>query len=132
MNPFKKRNAIKVYRYTQGVLHLLLAGALAGGTAGCLAAVGAGAAAGGTGGYAAAKSGKTAGEIIDDSLIATRVKTALLKSPLVRGLNINVDVELGIVYLVGVATDQREIEEAIRLSRAVEGVRQVRSNLVLR
>jgi len=109
----------------------MLAALLAAGTAGCWAAVGAGAAAG-AGGYAAAKSGKSAGEMVDDSILVTRVKTALLKSPLVRGLNIDVDVDLGIVYLTGVATDQREIEEAIRLSRAVEGVRQVRSNLVLR
>jgi osmotically-inducible protein OsmY len=127
-----RRNAIKLQRFTQGAVHLLIAAALAAGTAGCWAAVGAGAAAGGAGGYAAAKSGKTAGEMIDDSLIASRVKTELLKSPLVRGLNIDVEVELGIVYLIGVATDQREIEEAIRLSRAVVGVRQVRSNLVLR
>jgi hyperosmotically inducible protein len=109
----------------------MLVALLAAGTAGCWAAVGAGAAAG-AGGYAAARSGKSAGEIVDDSILVTRVKTELLKSPLVRGLNIDVDVELGIVYLNGVATDQREIEEAIRLSRAVPGVRQVRSNLVLR
>jgi len=112
---------------------VMLAAALAAGTAGCWAAVGVGAAAGaGAGGYAAAKSGKSAGEMVDDSILVTRVKTELLKSPLVRGLNIDVDVDLGIVYLNGVATDQREIEEAIRLSRAVQGVRQVRSNLVLR
>jgi len=110
----------------------MLAAVLAAGTAGCWAAVGAGAAAGAAGGYAAARSGKTTGEMVDDSILVTRVKTELLKSPLVRGLNIDVDVELGIVYLNGVATDEREIEEAIRLSRAVEGVRQVRSNLVLR
>jgi hyperosmotically inducible protein len=128
----KKRNVINIYRYTQGAVHLLLAGAMAAGTAGCWAAVGAGAAAGGVAGYAAATSDKTAGEMVDDSLIASRVKTELLKSAVVRGLNINVDVDLGIVYLTGVATDQREIEEAIRLSRGVEGVRQVRSNLVLR
>ncbi|HEX9593572.1 MAG TPA: BON domain-containing protein [bacterium] len=132
MNSFKKRNASKVYRYTQGVLHLLLAGALAAGSAGCWAAVGAGAAAGGVGGYAAARSDKSAGEMVDDSLIEAQVKTELLKSPLVRGLNVDVEVDLGIVYLTGIATDQREIDEAIRLARAVAGVRQVRSNLVLR
>jgi hyperosmotically inducible protein len=132
MRPARKRNSINVSRCMHGIAHGVLAAVLAVGTAGCWAAVvGAGAAAG-AGGYAAAKSDKTAGEIVDDSILVTRVKTALLKSPLVRGLNINVDVDLGIVYLTGVATDQREIEEAIRLSRAVEGVRQVRSNLVLR
>ena len=132
MNSLKKHYVIKLDRHTQRAVHLFLAVALAAGTAGCWAAVGAGAAAGGVAGYTAATSDKTAGEMVDDSLIASRVKTELLKSPLVRGLNINVDVDLGIVYLTGVATDQREIEEAIRLSRAVQGVRQVRSNLVLR
>jgi len=131
MRSARKRNTINVSRCTQGVAHVMLAAALAAGTAGCWAAVGVGAAAG-AGGYAAAKSGKSAGEMVDDSILVTRVKTELLKSPLVRGLNIDVDVDLGIVSLNGVATDQREIEEAIRLSRAVQGVRQVRNNLVLR
>ncbi len=100
---------------------------------GCAAAVvGAGAGAGVAAGVAGANSGKSAGEIVDDSILLTRVKTELLRSPVVRGLNINVDVDLGIVYLTGVATSQREVDEAVRLARSVKGVRQVRTNLVVR
>jgi len=107
-----------------------LAALLAGGCA--AAVVGAGAGAGVAAGVAGANSGKSAGEIVDDSILSTRVKTELLRSPVVRGLNVNVDVDLGIVYLTGVASSKREVDEAIRLARAVKGVRQVRSNLVVR
>lgn len=102
-------------------------------TGGCAAAVvGAGAGAGVAAGVAGANSGKSAGEIVDDSILSTRVKTEFLRSPVVRGLNINVDVDLGVVYLTGVASSQREVEEAVRLARAVKGVRQVQSNLMVR
>ncbi|RMF77996.1 MAG: BON domain-containing protein [Nitrospirae bacterium] len=109
----------------------LLALALACG--GCAAAaVGVGAGAGVAAGVASAQSGKSAGEIVDDSILAARVKAELLKSPVVRGLNIDVDVDLGVVYLNGVATSRREVEEAVRLARSVKGVRQVKNNLIVR
>jgi len=107
-----------------------LAAALASGCAAAVVGVGAGA--GAAAGVAGANSGKSMGEIVDDSILSSRVKTELLHSPLVRGMNINVDVDLGIVYLTGVATSQREVDEAVRLARAVQGVRQVRTNLVVR
>lgn len=131
MNRIFSRQLIGRNPYRQGGL-IGLCLLLAIGMVGCEAAVLVGAGAGATGGYAASKSGKTAGEMVDDSILVARVKSELLKSPLVRGLNVNVDVNLGIVYLNGVATAQREIDEAVRIARAVEGVRQVRSNLILR
>ena len=109
------------------VVVLLLVGALV--LSGCVAAwVGAGAA----GGYAVSKSERGAGEMTSDALVTMKVKAKLLADSKVRGLNIDVDTNLGNVTLSGVADSQAEIDRAVAIARTVSGVESVTSNLLLR
>jgi len=106
---------------------LLFVGALA--MSGCVAAlIGGGAA----GTYAIAKSERSAGEIGSDALITMKVKAKLLADAKVRGLNMDVDTNLGNVTLTGVARSQEEIDRAMAIANTVDGVKSVKSNLQLR
>lgn len=69
------------------------------------------------------------GEYIDDSVITAKVKTALLNSPKVSGLSIEVETFRGEVQLSGFVDTKEEREEAAKLARNVPGVRTVRNDI---
>jgi hyperosmotically inducible protein len=74
---------------------------------------------------------RTMGDTVDDQWIVTKIKSALLADPEVSGLDINVDSFKGIVTLQGFVKTNNEGERAIYLARRVNGVKDVRSKLVL-
>ena len=63
--------------------------------------------------------------VIDDSVITTKVKSALLADSTVKGLNISVDTVGGTVTLSGTAASQAERTQAEALAASIEGVRNV-------
>jgi osmotically-inducible protein OsmY len=67
----------------------------------------------------------TAGEVARDSLITSKVKSALLLDRTVRGLDIHLDTTRGIVYMIGSTQTVAERDTAVRLARQVDGVREV-------
>jgi hyperosmotically inducible protein len=71
------------------------------------------------------KAANQAERVIDDSVITTKVKSALLADSTVKGLNINVDTTGGTVTLSGTAKSQAERTQAEALAASVEGVRNV-------
>jgi hyperosmotically inducible protein len=74
--------------------------------------------------------GEAMGQTVDDAAITAKVKSKLLADTLVGGLKIDVDTSGGVVTLSGDnMKSQAEIDQAIKLAREVEGVRDVRSNL---
>ena len=72
------------------------------------------------------------GEHVDDSVITSKVKTALLRSPGVSGLDISVQTFKGRVQLNGLVENAQQIEEATKLAREVNGVVTVENNLALK
>ena len=73
---------------------------------------------------------ESAAQTVDDATIMTKVKAKLLADSVVGGLKIDVDTRGGVVTLSGDnMKSQAEIDQAIRLAREVEGVRDVKSNL---
>lgn len=93
---------------------------------GCWAVAGG---AGAEAGYVASQKDKTVGQIVDDQLIVSSIKTKLLADSEVSGLDINVDSDKGVVTLKGVVKSQHEAEKAITLATQVNGVKDVRSKL---
>ena len=73
--------------------------------------------------------GKTIGEVVDDTTITTRVKTAMLNDPSVGGLGIDVDTFKGVVTLSGRVKSQTEHDHALTLARRVSGVAEVKDAL---
>ena len=97
-------------------------------TSGCwLVAAGAGAEAG----YVASQESRTTGETVQDQLIVTKVKSALLADQEVSGLDINVDSFKSSVTLKGVVETVAEADRAIRIARTTSGVKNVVSKLVV-
>ena len=72
------------------------------------------------------------GEHIDDSVITTKVKSALLSDPEVSGMDINVTTFKGRVQLNGLVNGAQQIEQAAQLARQVGGVRAVENNLSIK
>ncbi len=72
------------------------------------------------------------GEYIDDTVLTSRVKSALLNDPNVSGLSINVETFKGTVQLSGFVKTVAERNLAVKLSRAIPGVRQVKNDILIR
>lgn len=71
----------------------------------------------------------TAGSDVEDVLLATRVKAALLSSPDVREERINIIVDKGVVYLSGFVETEEQGKEVMRITSELDGVTQVRQQL---
>lgn len=67
----------------------------------------------------------TVGTKIDDSVVTTRVKSALLTDPNIKSLDIAVVTRKGEVQLSGFVDNQTQIDRAIEITRGVEGVESV-------
>lgn len=72
------------------------------------------------------------GEYIDDTVITTRVKAALLKDPVVSGLAVNVETFKGTVQISGFVKTAAERDMAHKLAHAVPGVKAVKNDILIR
>jgi osmotically-inducible protein OsmY len=91
----------------------------------------AGAAAGGAAGYYVAKDERPAGQIAEDASITAKVKTKFAADERIPAMKINVDTYYNVVTLHGDVPSGAIAERAIKIARATEGVRGVRSELVV-
>jgi hyperosmotically inducible protein len=80
-------------------------------------------------GNEAEQAADTVGEKIDDGVITTKVKSALLADDLVKGLDINVDTMNGTVTLNGTVDSQEQVDRAAQVAQGIEGVANVQNNL---
>lgn len=62
---------------------------------------------------------------VRDNWITTRIRTALTFDKNVSSLNYSIDTVQGVVYLMGVAMNQSELNRVIEVSRTVPNVKQV-------
>jgi hyperosmotically inducible protein len=76
--------------------------------------------------------GRTVGQTVSDATINTKVKAALLQAPDVKGTDINVDTVNGTVTLKGSVGSQAQIDRAVTIAKAVEGVKQVENTLAVK
>jgi hyperosmotically inducible protein len=68
----------------------------------------------------------------DDPTIATHVKIALLNDSAVGGLRIQAVSAAGVVTLTGEVGSLEQVARAVQVARGVDGVRDVRAELVVR
>jgi osmotically-inducible protein OsmY len=69
------------------------------------------------------------GEYIDDSVITTKVKAAVLNEPTLKSAEINVETFKGVVQLSGFLNSQADITKAAEVARKVEGVTSVKNDM---
>jgi osmotically-inducible protein OsmY len=72
------------------------------------------------------------GEYVDDSVLTTKVKAAILNEPSLSSAEINVETFKGEVQLSGFVSSRADISKAIEVARAVNGVRVVKNDMRLK
>ncbi|HVK54078.1 MAG TPA: BON domain-containing protein [Burkholderiales bacterium] len=76
-----------------------------------------------------AASGSSVGTAVEDSVITTKVKAALLADSEVKGTDINVETQQGVVQLSGVVDNKAQASKAVSLAKNVDGVKSVNNQL---
>ena len=72
------------------------------------------------------------GEYVDDSVITTKVKTAIFNDSTLKVNEINVETFKGVVQLSGFVRSQADIDKAVQLARGVAGVKSVKNDMRLK
>lgn len=72
------------------------------------------------------------GEYVDDSVLTTKVKAAILEEPSLSSAEINVETFKGEVQLSGFVNSRADISKAIEVARTVSGVRIVKNDMRLK
>ena len=69
------------------------------------------------------------GEYVDDTVITTKVKAAILNEPALKSAEINVETFKGVVQLSGFVTSRDAENTAVAVARKVEGVKSVKDDM---
>lgn len=83
-------------------------------------------------GCAATSTREGTGEYVDDSLITTKVKTAIFAEPKLKVAEINVETFKGVVQLSGFVSNKDSKDRAVTLARGVGGVVSVKDDMLIK
>jgi len=72
------------------------------------------------------------GEYVDDAVITTKVKAAVLEDDSLKSAEINVETSKGRVQLSGFVSSRADINTAVRITKGVEGVKSVENDMILK
>jgi hyperosmotically inducible protein len=72
---------------------------------------------------------KTWGQALDDKVIGSKIKAKLVSEPGIRSLNIDVDVNKGVVTLTGIVKFKYQKDRAIEIARTTSGTVSVVDNI---
>jgi hyperosmotically inducible protein len=79
----------------------------------------------------ATRTQQSAGEVIDDSVLTSKVKVALIDDPTTKAGQINVETYRGVVQLGGFVDNANQKAQATKVARSVTGVKEVRNDLLI-
>jgi osmotically-inducible protein OsmY len=69
------------------------------------------------------------GEYVDDTVLTTKVKTAIFNEPTLKSGEINVETFKGVVQLSGFVNSQGDVNKAVSVARGVAGVKSVKNDM---
>lgn len=69
------------------------------------------------------------GEYVDDTVLTTKVKTAIFNESTLKSSEINVETFKGVVQLSGFVSSQADINKAVAVAREVSGVKSVKNDM---
>jgi len=72
------------------------------------------------------------GEYVDDTVITTKVKAAILNEPTLKSAEINVETFKGVVQLSGFVSSAAAENTAVAVTRSVAGVKSVKNDMRLK
>lgn len=79
-----------------------------------------------------AEGGRSAGQMVDDATISTRIKASFVGSKDVKARDIQVETRQGVVQLSGFADSREEAEHAAEIARSTPGVKSVTNSIRMR
>jgi osmotically-inducible protein OsmY len=80
-------------------------------------------------GCASTKTQEGTGQYVDDTVITTKVKAAILGEPGLKSSEINVETFKGVVQLSGFVSSSADINTATKVAHAVAGVTSVKNDM---
>ena len=80
-------------------------------------------------GCASTSKSESTGEYFDDTLITTKVKSAIVDEPTLKSAEINVETFKGIVQLSGFVANPDNAGTATRVAQGVKGVKSVKNDI---
>ncbi|MDY7577922.1 BON domain-containing protein [Herbaspirillum sp. RTI4] len=80
-------------------------------------------------GCASTSSHEGTGEYVDDAVITTKVKTAILNEPNLKSMEVNVETYKGVVQLSGFVSSSSAASRASEVAATVKGVKSVKNDL---
>ena len=83
-------------------------------------------------GCAATQKHESTGQYVDDTVITTKVKTAIFNEETLKMLQINVKSYQGVVQLSGFVDSAKSVSKAGEVARRIEGVKEVKNDLVVK
>ena len=83
----------------------------------------------GSSGCAGTSTRESTGEYIDNSVLTSKVKTAIFNDPMLKVLQINVESFKGVVQLSGFVDSPEAAARAVEAARSVEGVKAVKNKM---
>lgn len=78
-----------------------------------------------------ADAGTKGGNVVADAWVTAKVKTMLLADDVVKGLDIDVDTENGVVHLKGKVENSAQSQRAERIAEGIKGVKRVVNQLTV-
>ena len=81
---------------------------------------------------AAAAKKATPQEYVDDAVVTTKVKAAVLEEASLKSAEINVETYKGIVQLSGFVRSRTDINKAVEVARRVSGVKSVKNDMIVK
>ena len=83
----------------------------------------------GVAGCASTPTKEGTGEYVDDTMITTKVKSAILNEPTLKVAEINVETFKGVVQLSGFVASPAAVTKAAEVTRGVSGVKSVKNDI---
>ena len=75
---------------------------------------------------------ESTGEYVDDTVITTKVKAAIVDDPALKAAEINVETFKGKVQLSGFVSSRSQLDRAVEVTRKVHGVKSVVNDMRLK
>lgn len=82
-----------------------------------------------TGGCAGSTTQESTGNYIDDTVVTTKVKSALLNAKSIKSTEISVETYKGRVQLSGFVSSRADAQRAVEVARGIKGVRSVENDM---
>ncbi|OPY14525.1 MAG: Osmotically-inducible protein Y precursor [Syntrophus sp. PtaB.Bin138] len=81
---------------------------------------------------ASTRTHESAGEYVDDSVITNKVKAQLAADDFLKSFQISVETFKGTVQLSGFVNSQKAVDKASEIARSVQGVKDVKNDLIVK